>query len=143
MALDQFPSLIHPFSTNMTILYLIQTIFIILSTTALHTKNPISYNQPHHEKLKSQHTHIIEMAPTSNERLQNTGNFHIKIINTMINAQNPPSLPNIALYKLYFPDPPKSSSTATTNKPSPSEEKTTIKTQRHKHLNKKTTNIQN
>ena len=123
MALDRIPSSIRPFSTNMTILYLIQTIFIIITTIALHTKNPISYNQPQHEKLKSQHTYIIEMAPTPNERLHNTGNFHIKIINTMINAQNPPSLPNIALYKLYFPDPPKSSPTATINKPSPSEKK--------------------
>jgi hypothetical protein len=55
----------------------------------------------------------------------------------MINTRNPPSLPNITLYKLYFPDPPKSSSTATNNKTSPLEEKTTIKTQRHKHLNRK------
>jgi hypothetical protein len=41
----------------------------------------------------------------------------------MINARNPPSLPNITLYKLYFPDPPKSSPTATINKPSPLEKK--------------------
>ena len=123
MALDRIPLSIRPSPTNMTIIYLIQKIFIILTTTAIQTKNCILYNHPKHEKLKSQHTYITEMAPTPKVRIHNTDKFHTKISDTMINARNPQSLPNITLYKLFFPDPPKSSPTAITNKPGPSEKK--------------------
>ena len=92
MALDRIPTLIRPSPTNMTILYLIQIIFNILTTIVLHTENHTLYNHQQHEKLQSQHTHIPKMAPTPEKRKHNIDNFHTKTINTMINARNPPSL---------------------------------------------------
>ena len=105
MALARTLPTSRPYPSNMTTLYLIQILITITLTIMTITENYISHNFIEHNERQKQSIHnlIHNTSPIEQQNFITTSNN--KTINTMINIHNPPSLPNITLYKLYFPDP--------------------------------------
>ena len=105
MALARIFSTIRPYPSNMTTLYIIQILISITLTFMINTENYILHNFIEHNKLQKQSIHNPKHTTRLIEQQNVTTTSNLRTINTMINIHNPPSLPNITLYKLYFPDP--------------------------------------
>ena len=76
--------------------------------TIAHTNNFPLYSRPQNSKQQNQHIYNSEMAITIDERQHYIYRRQTtKTIKSMINAHNHPSLPNIAIYKLFLPYPSK------------------------------------
>ena len=137
MALAQILLIVRPYPINMTTLYIIQIIIPILLITTTHTKNYTLYNLLDHDEPQIQSIHKLRTTLSPNDQQHNITSFNRKTINTMINARNPPSLLNITLYKLFFPDPSKHCPTADTSHPYPLQKQTTTTFHLPKFLYKK------
>ena len=106
MAFARIFPIIRPYPNNTTTLYIIQILISITLTFMINTENYILHNFIEHNELQKQSIHNPKHTTILIKQQNVTTTSNLRTINTMINIHNPPSLPNITLYKLYFPDPP-------------------------------------
>lgn len=104
MGLAQILLTSRPYPSNMTTLYIIQILINITFTIMTITENYILHNFIEHNELQKQSIHNLKHNTCPIEQQNVITTSKEKTINSMINIHNPPSLPNITLYKLYFPD---------------------------------------
>ena len=118
MALYQTSSLDLSVQRKHKLLHYIHFIITIIIYTTTSTENPVPYNHPQHDLHYFNPLYKPNINYTRYDTLtinQKCPTYTARIPDHMINIHNSPNRPNITLYKLFFPDPPKRNQTIVPN----------------------------